>query len=530
MHNCSNCNRRDFLAALGVLAGVSAVSPELLAMLPPPVNPKLIGKKEGAVKVRVIFALNSGGEVQNRPDWPNVGYDFRPAMKNMIDTLNWQIPDVEFLPVECSKYKETIDLVKKDHAEGIIQGYMVVQLNLWNRCISSVWETTKKAIFFAPLPYGGDGGWLQHNAFIMTHLRPNYCSFSSRDFSQVVKVASALSVLKTGTAEDYAKKAFEIRNSLIPADRLPEGLKVQDDKVECATAEEVRKQLAGYRVLSVQRKINADYAAECRERFGIELETVSFDEVNAAMHEANEDDARQVMADWKRAASRVEYVTDEIMLGCAKIYLGMKAVMAKHQAKAITIDCLGGCYSGKLHAYPCLGFMQLQDDGLMGVCENDLNSTLTMIVFSALSKGRTGFVSDPVLDQSKRQISYAHCVSTRRFYGPEGRQEPFEILTHSEDRKGASVRTFAPIGAPVTTVELNLKRKALTLHTGYVVENDLDDRACRTKIVAHVTGDFSKAELTWTDFGWHRVTFLGDFAEGVEAFAKAIGYKVVRES
>ena len=25
-------------------------------------------------------------------------------------------------------------------------------------------------------------------------------------------------------------------------------------------------------------------------------------------------------------------------------------------------DCLGGCYSGRLDAYPCLGFMQLQDD------------------------------------------------------------------------------------------------------------------------------------------------------------------------
>ena len=28
----------------------------------------------------------------------------------------------------------------------------------------------------------------------------------------------------------------------------------------------------------------------------------------------------------------------------------------------------------------------------------------------------------------------------------------------------------------------------------------------------------------------HRVTFLGDFKKGVEAFAKKIGYKVVYES
>ena len=33
-----------------------------------------------------------------------------------------------------------------------------------------------------------------------------------------------------------------------------------------------------------------------------------------------------------------------------------------------------------------------------------------------------------------------------------------------------------------------------------------------------------------TLLGWHRVTFLGDFKKGVEAFAKKIGYKVVYES
>ena len=68
------------------------------------------------------------------------------------------------------------------------------------------------------------------------------------------------------------------------------------------------------------------------------------------------------------------------------------------------------------------------------------------------------------------------------------------------------------------------------MHTGIVVANDCDDRACRTKIVAHVTGDYSKIELTWRNFGWHRVTFMGEFRADVEAFAAKIGYTVVYES
>ena len=166
----------------------------------------------------------------------------------------------------------------------------------------------------------------------------------------------------------------------------------------------------------------------------------------------------------------------------------------------------------------------------MGVCENDIDSTVTLLAFSAMTRGRVGYVSDPVLDMPKRVISYAHCVSTRRFYGPNGPEAKYEILTHSEDRKGASVRAFAPIGAPVTTMIFRPRIKKISLHTGVITGNDCDDRACRTKILAHVTGDFAKIERTWYEFGWHRVTFLGDFRKDVEALAKKIGYEVVYES
>jgi hypothetical protein len=535
-NGCSECSRRDFLTKLGILAGMTAVSPDLLAMLPPPVSPDLIPDKKNAIKVRVIFAYHTPNAVQARPDWPNVGYDFRPVMKNMIDTLNWQIPGVEFIPTSSNGSKHSKEVVLADEKAGIIKGYMVVQLNCWNNCISGVWESTKKAIFYTPLPYAGDGGWLKHNSYIMTHLRPNYASFAAFDFSKVVKVAKAFEVLKDGTAEDFQKKAFEYRNALIPADTLPKGLKVIDDKVKCLTPEETLAKLKGVKILSVQNRV-PKFASEIQKSLGIVVERVSFKEVNENARAVEEAAAQAVAKSWADKAKRIEYVTDEMLLGCARMYLGMKKTLADHGAKAITINCLGGCYTGKLDAYPCLGFMQLQDEGLMGVCENDLESTVSMIVFSVLTGGRIGYVSDPALDMPNRAISYAHCVSTRKFFGPNGPESEFEILTHSEDRKGASVRAFAPIGQPVTTVKFNCHKRMIALHTGVITGNDCDDRACRTKIVAHVTGDYSKIELrwdgeklSWPGFNWHRVTFMGDFRSDVEAFAKKIGYRIMYES
>lgn len=484
----------------------------------------------GAARVRVIFAYHTPDIVQTRPDWPNVGYDFAPAMKGMIDALESQIPDVEFVPTSCADDESAKEIVLEDEKTGEIDGYLVVQLNCWNKCILGVREATRKATLYTALPYGGDGGWLKYNATMLNRHEANYASLAAFDFSKVVEMAKAFEALRDGTAEDFQKKALELRSSIVPPDTAPAGLGAIDDKVACLSPEATLAKLKGMKILSVEWEPDDPFADEVLRTLGIVIERVSFDELNGAACAADDAEVRAVAESWAGKAERIECVTDETLRSSARLYLAMKRTMAAHGANAVTVDCLSGCYSGRLCAYPCLGFMQLQDDGLMGVCENDWRATITMLVFSALSGGRIGYVSDPALDMPSRSIIYAHCVSTRRFFGADGPEAPYEILTHSEDRKGASVRAFAPIGEPVTTVLLEPSRRAITLHTGVVTANDRDDRACRTKIVARVTGDYSRIELTWDRFNWHRVTFLGDMKAGVEAFAKKIGYEVVHES
>ena len=99
----------------------------------------------------------------------------------------------------------------------------------------------------------------------------------------------------------------------------------------------------------------------------------------------------------------------------------MKAVLKKHGANAITVNCLGGFYGGHIHAYPCLGFHELNNEGLIGGCECDVRSTATMVTLTALTQGRPGYISDPVIDTAKRQIIYAHCVASNKVFGPQGR-------------------------------------------------------------------------------------------------------------
>ena len=80
-----------------------------------------------------------------------------------------------------------------------------------------------------------------------------------------------------------------------------------------------------------------------------------------------------------------------------------------------------------------------------GACEGDLLSTMTMLAITYLV-GRSGFISDPVLDTSKNRIIYAHCVAPSKVFGPQGPSNAFHIRSHSEDRKGAAIRSLMPLG------------------------------------------------------------------------------------
>ncbi len=232
---------------------------------------------------------------------------------------------------------------------------------------------------------------------------------------------------------------------------------------------------------------------------------------------------------WEKRAAKVADVSRETLETSAAMYLGQKAVLKKHGADAITINCLGGFYGGHIHAYPCLGFHELCNEGLVGACENDLVSTATMVALKNLTGGRTGFISDPVIDIAQRQIIYAHCVASNRAFGPQGQENPIEILTHSEDRQGASVRSLLPTGYMTTTVELASHMKELLFHRGKAVDNIMEDRACRTKLAVEPDGDFEKLFTQWDRFGWHRVTVYGDLKDPLFEIAKMLGWKVTEE-
>jgi hypothetical protein len=118
-------------------------------------------------------------------------------------------------------------------------------------------------------------------------------------------------------------------------------------------------------------------------------------------------------------------------------------------------------------------------------------------------------------------------VAPSKVWGPKGASNPYHIRSHSEDRKGAAVRSLMPLGVMTTTLKFVPDQKAMVLHQARTVENIDDDKACRTKLAAEVK-DARKLAGQW-QFGWHRVTVYGDIRASLEHYSDLTGTRIIEE-
>lgn len=508
---CRGCpmSRRGFLAAGGA-ACVGAAG-----LLMPGVSARA-AEASRKLRIRVVYALHA--EVQAQPDWPNVGFDFRPVMDRIDAALAEACPDFTFLRALASGEEPARKILEED-ANADIDGYIVCQMNCWN-VVAQTFLTSNKPVLYADFPYAGSGGFLVYTASFLRAGAPHFGFVASSRLEDLVEAAKCFG---TVPAEEFGATVARVRRERTPQ---PGDLACTPDPLETLPIDECIERMKASKILAVRDA----QAAPAEVYMGIPLEYIAFAELNEAWEKADRDEARAIADRWEKTAVRIDDVSRETLETSAAMYLAQKELLARHGANAITVNCLGGFYGGHIHAYPCLGFHELLNEGLIGACECDVPSTACMVALTTLTRGRPGYISDPVIDTSKRRIIYAHCVASNRALGPDGPANAFEILTHSEDRQGASVRSILPEGYMTTTVEVRPERQEFLFHQGKALGNDPNDRACRTKLEAEPVGDIEKLFTQWDHWGWHRVTYYGDLKEPVFALADALGYKVVEEA
>ena len=469
---CNRCiSRRQFLQATGgaiACAGLLSLTESVFAAGPitrTPVFPK------GQAKVTVIFSHLPSGT----PTWPTKDYDYDARARDLTAKLRTSCPGVQF-DFKTAHNTGEADSIIKDPKDA--DGYIVYLLGIWTWAANSVLATGKPTIIVDDL-YAGSGEALAYGGKVHREKLPALV-ISSSNFQDVADAANLFTTIRA------------LKESTI--------LDVTDADVSGSSG--VISKNLGPSVVGMGSKELASYydAADSREA--------------------------QDWADfWMKGAKKVVEPTRDEIIKSGRMYLALSKAMTDKKADAVTMDCLGMFYSGRITAYPCLSHFQVNNDGSTGVCESDLNSTCTQLMLRYLT-GRPGYVSDPVIDTSKDEIIYAHCVAHSRPFGPGGKANPYIVRSHAEDGKGASIQSLLPLGEMVTTLEVDVSGKRMVIHSGVTAENIDEAKACRTKLAAKTN---AQAVLDNWDMGWHRVTVYGDYRKQAINLAKLLGVSVSEE-
>ena len=511
---CSHAlSRRGFLKQCG--AAGAALAP-FVAKADESKGDKPAGAKP---RVALVFLSNSAG----REMWPYPGYDCPRRHAEILQALHAGCPQVEFVPVVVpvpAELKKAIAL--KDQVDG----YLVYTVTLNWGFTNLVVELGKlgKPMLVADEYLGGSGVFLVGYSKL-ARMGVQAAAVSTTRLSDLVAACRPMADLKKPgvTPASFAKQCEELYRQTF-ARSGP--LDCREDRVSLTPIGQCLQRLKQSRFVIV----GPGRSGVEKEFLGAKGIYVSFDQFKALYDQVDREQAAEWARRWTGRAEKVVEPTPEWLQKAGAVYMATVALMKKHNAETATMNCLGGFASGQLPAYPCLGFMQILDDGAMGVCEAMPDDSVSMIIARLLT-GRAGYVSDPALDTSKNQIVYSHCMAMTKVFGTQGSTVPFRIRTlHNRDPRGCCAQSFLPEGYMTTSFRTNIAQKKMIIHQAKAVGNLDADRGCRTQLLGEVRGDIEKLFHEWDRFGWHRVTVYGDIKEPLVELGKALGLEIVEEA
>ena len=473
-------NRRKFLQITVAGSTLCLGSSAILAFGANPRGSRLIspGCRGTKVKVARIYMGTSHGL------WPEPRMDFRKEIRfyeSEFAKLKDELSDVEFVLDRLITSADEVKPLKSKLKE--MDGILLIHFNIGVRPIlNEILSVGKPTVVFA-VPYSGHG-W---TGFGSLQKQP-----------QGAKLECMLT-------SDYKQLAVAIR----PFRAI--------------------HHLREAKILNLTTRSFTGYANAMKDKFGTEIKQIGLDQVVDAYNAVSDSKAKAETTQWiKEASDVVEPSRADIFKSC-KLALALEDMLDKENATVMTIDCYGTMWDKtiKLPAYPCVGFTRLNNMGLGGICESDLQSAMTHIIFQGLS-GKPGFVSDPTVDESGNSIILAHCLGTTKMDGPNGPAAPYKLRTVMERREGVVPQVFMRIGQKVTQAKL-VGTDLLLYFTGNVIDAPDIDRGCRTKITVKVDGDIEKLWKNWSS-GLHRQTCYGDITKELGSFCKYKEIKMVNEA
>ncbi|MHA1660609.1 MAG: hypothetical protein ACTSUT_15980 [Promethearchaeota archaeon] len=492
------------------------------------------------IKIQVIFI----GKPQWEAGWPYLGYDNELYMKPILGGLNERFPKIQF---NTNKMITTYDenMVKKIktnilEADGIIIytiGHYgdpgIVQAGI-------EFIELGKYVILANCIYAGDHTFTKIYASIKDRDLRVY-PISSRnidDFIKPIEIMVNLLRIKEKKVLCHAADLIQFNWNRILELVNPERKRILKEHPEFI--EQIGKMkgdkdfkfytdTVGADQAHQWRKDEEKYKKNLKDIFEVEMIREEPDEILKYYDNVGDEEAKKIADKWIKNAIKVE-PTEKTLLNSAKLYIAFKNFLTEKNIDIYTPDCGTFLLCGKFPAFPCMAFFELSNEGIYGICESDMDSTISFI-FGLYLTGRAGFVSNHTFDLINNQITYMHCMAPNKLLGIDGAPADYEIFYHAESSLlGASPCVKFPIGEIATTIKISVLEKKIEIRQGKIIENIVDKKGCVSKVLVETNAKKILETYDWETFGWHRVTFVGDWKEKFIIGAKMLGLEIIDQT
>jgi len=258
-----------------------------------------------------------------------------------------------------------------------------------------------------------------------------------------------------------------------------------------------------------------------KDRFQLDIQTVSYNELGKLIKEARADQAavdrasRRATEYLKQPGTILEterkFVDNAFLL--EQVFRGL---MKKADCRAMTINSCMGTIMPLAETSACLALSLLNDAGWLAFCESDFVVIPSGILLANIS-GKPQFLNDPTYPHDGI-ITLAHCTGPRKMDGKN--VEPARILTHFESDYGAAPKVEMRKGQITTNIAPDFKAERWVGLTGEIVDVPFLP-ICRDQIDIRFKCDSLKLAERMPGFHW--MTCYGDYLKEIGYALKRVG-------
>lgn len=190
-----------------------------------------------------------------------------------------------------------------------------------------------------------------------------------------------------------------------------------------------------------------------------------------------------------------------------RLHKALSKIKEEYNLDGLTIRCFD--LLNELKTTSCLSLSLLNKEGIIGTCEGDIPSMISMHILNKIS-AQPGFQANPSrIDIENKKMVLAHCTL------PLNMTKSYKLNTHFESGIGVAIKGYLKEDK-ITIFKLSKNLKDYFVTTGNITKNLEESNLCRTQI--EISVDHNIEYFLNRPYGNHHIIIYGDYEEQIKEY------------